>query len=175
MEGEFNDYLINNTPITFTGSTNNIATSDELSAPLLYQDTLGTKYSKQGKRVARFVGATGIALLVTAAAVRTGSVLTNGFVLNAPVVENGSFLFEEGEFKYEFTIANKGNYEIKCFITINGVTKFSDDCSEEKTYSGTFNEIQDGERGNFYVEFSNKVDYKKKIKNVRFTTKGIAL
>lgn len=175
MEGEFNNLAINNAPITFTNNTNNIATSDELSAPLLYQDTLGTKHSRAAKKVTKAAIATGIALLVTTAAIKTGSIVSNAFVLNAPTVTESSFAFEEGVFHYSFIIANKGNYQIKYYISINDEVKFSAECSEETTYSGSYDEIEPGERGSFYVEFTNGVDYKKRIKTVRFTTKGINL
>ena len=53
--------------------------------------------------------------------------------------------------------------------------KYQEDCSLEGTYSGEFSDIEVGERGLFYVEFTNSVDYKKKIKTIRFTTKGVSV
>lgn len=176
MEGEFNNLSINNTPITFSTNTNNIETSDELTATLLYQDKQGTIYSKKkAVRAKKIVATTGIALLLTTAAIRTGTVLTNGFVLNPPAVANEVFTFEEGVFKYSFSIQNPANYQIAYYITINEAIELKEDCTEVGDYNGEFSDIVDGERGVFYVEFTNGVDYKKRIKTVRFTTKGVSL
>ena len=46
MENEFNTLVYENTKVTFTGKTDNIATSDELTAAPLYQDKMGTNYSQ---------------------------------------------------------------------------------------------------------------------------------
>ena len=48
--------------------------------------------------------------------------------------------------------------------TINEAIEFKEDCTEEKDYEGEFSDIVDGERGVFYIEFTNSVDYKKRIK-----------
>lgn len=176
MEGEFNNFNINNTPITFSVATNNIATSDELSAALCYQDKQGTEYSKKkATRAKKIVATTGIALLLTTAAIRTGTVLTNGFVLNPPVVNNENFVYEDGTFKFSFSLENKQKYRVTYYITVNEVIEVKEDCSEAGDYNGEFSDLLDGERGVFYVEFTNNVDYKKRIKTVRFTTKGVSL
>ena len=56
MEGEFNNLNINNTNITFNNKPNNIETSDELKAPLMYQDNIqGTNFARK-KRTAKICG-----------------------------------------------------------------------------------------------------------------------
>ena len=174
MEGEFNNLGINNAPITFTGKTNNIATSDELDAPLMYQDKLGTNYSR-GKKAAKMVTLTGVALILTAAAIKTGSLLTNAFIVNVPTVENEKFEVIEGVLNYSFEITNKGKYQVYYIINVDNVNIVKQDCSNPDTYVGTFNEISDGQTGHFYIEFTNSVDYTKRITSVTFTNKGVTL
>ncbi len=174
MEGEFNNLNINNTPITFTGKTDNTATSDELSAALMYQDKMGTNYSK-GKKVARIVSATGIALILTAAAIKTGDLISNAFIVNQPTLEASTFTVSEGVFSYSFTITNKGKYAVYYYIDVDKVNKVKEDCSEPNTYEGTFSEISEGQTGKFYIEFTNKIDYKKTLKTITFTTEGVNL
>ena len=83
MANELNELTYNNTPITFTGKTDNIATSDETKAPLLYQDKMGTVYSKS-KAVRRAFNFAGISLILTAVAIKTGSLISNVYILNPP-------------------------------------------------------------------------------------------
>ena len=85
MANELNELTYNNTPITFTGKTDNIATSDEAKAPLLYQETMGTAYSRS-KAVSRVFNFAGISLILTAAAIKTGSLISNVYILNPPSV-----------------------------------------------------------------------------------------
>ena len=51
--------------------SNNIATSDELEAAPIYQDKMGTAYSKS-KHITRAFNVAGISLILTAAAIKTG-------------------------------------------------------------------------------------------------------
>ena len=83
MANELNELTYNNMPITFTGKTDNIATSDETKAPLLYQDKMGTVYSKS-KAVRRAFNFAGISLILTAVAIKTGSLISNVYILNPP-------------------------------------------------------------------------------------------
>ena len=174
MKGEFNDLTYNNTNITFVNKTNNIQTSDELTAALVYQDKMGTNYSRS-KKISKAVSAAGIAILLTAASVKAGSVITNAYVLNPPSVVNDSYKVEDNVFTYSFEIKNEKGYEMTYNISINDELKFTETCSEQKTYEGSFKEFAIGERCLFYIEFSNKVDYTKRIRQVRFTTKGVTL
>ena len=94
MEGEFNDLKYNNTNITFSQEVNNTATSDELTAALMYQDKMGTNYSRS-KKYSKVISAAGIAILLTAASVKAGSVITNAFVLNPPSVVSDTYKVED--------------------------------------------------------------------------------
>lgn len=174
MEGEFNELNYNNANITFSTSTNNIATSDELSAALLYQDKMGTNYSKS-KKISKAVAATGIALLVTAASIRAGTVITNGFVLNPPKATIQTAEIVEGSFHYIFKLENPRGYKTQYFISVNGETKLQEDCTESKDYEGTFDEFVDGDKCEFYISFTNQIDYTKRVKTIRFNKGGVTL
>lgn len=69
MSEELNTLSYDNTKVTFTPNVNNIATSDELTAAPLYQDKMGTAYSKS-KAVVRAFNVAGISLILTAAAIK---------------------------------------------------------------------------------------------------------
>ncbi len=177
MDGEFNNLSINNTNITFTNNPNNIATSDELSAPIMYQDKMeGTEYAKK-KRTTKITVATGITLLVTAASISSGSIISNAFILNPPSITESAYDVTDGVFSYDFTLTNDGEYTITYFITIGNRTLVEKDCSTAGTYSGTFNENHDlmseGYVAIFYIKFTNNFDYTKQLTKVKFNTGGI--
>jgi hypothetical protein len=168
MNGEFNDLTYDNTKVTFTNAPNNTELSDELSAALMYQDKMGTQYSKR-KRASRLVTATGIAILVTATSIASRTLLTNAFILNPPKVKMEACEIVDYQFHYSFTITNKGKYEIYYSISVDNVEKLKEDCSSPSTYEGYFSAIKEGQNGLFLIEFTNKVDYKKTIKRITFT------
>ena len=168
MNGEFNDLTYNNTKVTFTNATNNTELSDELSAALMYQDKMGTQYSKR-KRASRIVTATGIAILVTAASIASRTLISNAFILNPPKAKMEVCEVVDNQFHYSFTITNKGEYKIYYSISVDNVEKLKKDCSTPSTYEGYFSDIEEGQKGLFLIEFTNSVDYKKTIKRITFT------
>lgn len=164
MNDELNILSYDNTKITFTNSVDNIATSDELTATMLYQDKMGTAYSKS-KAVARMFNVAGISLILTAAALKTGNIISNIFIVDPPYVveESSEFVFtEEGAF-YQFTISNVRNYEVFCYLKKDGKEVFKQDCSEEKTYSGIYSDYEIGQKLDFYIDFTNRFDLKQTI------------
>ena len=74
-------------------------------------------------------------------------------------------------FNYSFVIKNKGNYQVTYYIDIDAITKESGDCTEENTYSGSFTGIEEGQKGVFYINFTNRIDYTKTIKRITFIKK----
>ena len=168
MNGEFNDLTYNNTKVTFTNATNNTELSDELSAALMYQDKMGTQYSKR-KRASRLVTATGIAILVTAASIASRTLISNAFILNPPKAKMEVCEVVDNQFHYSFTITNKGEYKIYYSISVDNAEKLKKDCSTPSTYEGYFSDIEEGQKGLFLIEFTNSVDYKKTIKRITFT------
>ena len=167
MANEINDLAYNNTNITFIGKTNNIATSDETTASPIYQTRMGTAYSRS-KGVVRAFNFAGISLILTAAAIKTGSLISNAYILNPPSVKDASFVVETHTFTAEFTISNIGKYQIYYYLTVNDEEVIKEDCSEEKSYMVTYDNLKQGDEGHFYIEFTNKVDYKKTIESYKF-------
>lgn len=169
MDGEFNNLNYNNTNITFSNTTNNIAISDETSADPVYVRQMGTNYSR-GKKVSRVVLVTGIALTFTALAISGGTVIRNIFVPNPPTVSNTNIVLDAGELSYSFTITNKLKYKTTYQLDINGENVLKEECVEPKEYSGTYSPIEAGSRCKFYITFTNSLDYYKTI----FTKEFIA-
>ena len=169
MNEELNNLTYNNTNITFSNNTDNIATSDELTASPLYQDKMGTAYSKS-KSIARAFNFAGISLILTAAAIKTGSLISNAYVLNPPSVENHIYQVNEHTFHAEFTISNPGEYKITyyLFINENKEATLTEDCSESKEYLVEYDGLNKGDSGRFHIEFTNTVDYKKTIDSYTF-------
>ena len=169
MNEELNNLTYNNTNITFSNNANNIATSDELTASPLYQDKLGTAYSRS-KSVARAFNFAGISLILTAAAIKTGSLIANAYVLNPPSVENHIYQVINHTFSAQFTISNPGKYKITYYLFLNDSKEaaLTDDCSEAKEYLVEYDTLNKGDSGRFYIEFTNTVDYKKTIDSYTF-------
>ncbi len=162
MEGEFNNISTNNTNITFSVATNNIATSDETSADPIYQRQLGTNYSK-AKKVSKAVIISGLALTITAVAISGGTLIRNVFVPNPPSVVDPTFMISEGTLSYSFRIENKLDYVATYYIDINGTNVIKEACREQKEYTGEYSPVEVGSRCKFYVTFTNSLDYVKTI------------
>lgn len=175
MEGEFNNLAFNNSKITFNPNPDNKALSDELNAPIMYQESMGTNYSRQKamKRASKIAVGTGIIILSVAASIQAGSFINNGFVLNPPQVKDDTYEVKENVFYYQFTINNKRNYKVNYYFSINSKNTDKIDCSEERTYQGEFKEFKEDDQCMFYVEFTNRYDYTKTLKRVKFNIGGI--
>lgn len=168
MEQELNVLEYDNAKVTFTGQTDNIATSDELEAAPVYQDKMGTVYSK-AKAISKAINVAGISLLLTAAAIKTGSLIANAYILNPPSISAPHYAVTEHVFNYEFTVSNPGKYTINYFLEINANKVITGDCSEERTYNGSYEGVNKGDELHFYIEFTNGVDYTKTIDNYKYT------
>lgn len=175
MEGEFNNLAFNNSKITFNPNPDNKALSDELNAPIMYQDSMGTNYSRQKamKRASKIAVGTGIVILSVAATIQAGSFINNGFVLNPPKVKDDTYEVKENVFYYQFAINNKREYKVSYYFSVNNENTDKIDCSIETTYQGEFKEFKEDDKCMFYVEFTNRYDYTKTIKRVKFNTGGI--
>ena len=106
---------------------------------------------------------------MTAAAIRTGSLIANAYILNPPSISAPHYAVTEHVFNYEFTISNPSNYTINYFLEINTNKVITGDCSEERTYNGSYEGLKTGDELHFYIEFTNGVDYTKTIDNYKYT------
>ena len=174
MTGEFNELNINNANITFNKSPNNIALSDELSAPIMYQDTMGTEYSKKKAKTAKKITvAMGITLLATASAIQAGTFISNGFVLNPPSISEDTYAVNEGVFSFAFSVTNKGNYKVIYYIDVNKTRVYEEECSVAGTYQASFSDYTENDSCEFYIQFTNRLDYRKNLRIVKFNKGGI--
>lgn len=167
MSNELNDLVYNNTNITFTNQTNNIATSDELEAANIYQDKMGTNYSRS-KSVVRAFNFAGISLILTAAAIKTGSLISNVYILNPPSLSEVSYRLEDHTFTATFTVSNINSYQMTYYFLVNEQEVIKEDCSESKEYVFTYDELNKNDKCHFYIEFSNGIDYRKTINKYDF-------
>ena len=53
-------------------------------------------------------------------------------------------------------------------LYINDIEVLSGECTEEKEYTVNYDKLDVKDEGRFYVEFTNKVDYKQTIENYTF-------
>ena len=128
MSEELNNLVFDNTKVTFTGNTNNIATSDELEASNLYQDKMGTNYSRS-KAVVRAFNFVGVSLILTASAIKGGNVISNAFAPKYPSVSEPVYSLDANTFTAEFTITNSGKYEVYYHLTVNEEEDLKENCS----------------------------------------------
>ena len=168
MANEINDLVYNNAKITFNVNPDNTALSDEASASPIYQDKMGTAYSRS-KSVVRAFNVAGISLILTAAAIKTGSLISNVFILNPPSVSDASYNVTGHSFVGQFTISNVNKYQINYYLEINKEIVLTEDCSEEQIYYVNYDNLHAGDKGVFYIKFTNKVDYSKWIDSYKFT------
>lgn len=167
MENELNSLTYENAKVTFTGQTNNIETSDELTAAPLYQDKMGTNYSKS-KAVVRAFNMTGISLILTAAAIKTGSLIANAYILNPPSLSDVVYVVKNQTFTASFKVSNPRSYTVSYHLVINDIDVLNAECSEEKEYTVSYNELAVNDKCRFYIEFTNNTDYMQTIENYQF-------
>ena len=168
MDGEFNNFNINNTNITFSVTTNNIKTSDELTADPIYQRQMGTNYSR-GKKVGKAITIVGISIAFTATAVSAGGVLRNLFVPSPPTVKDAAYTVADGVLTYSFSLTNKLGYKTHYELSMGGTVLLNEDCSETKDYVVEYSPVKAGEVYKFTVEFTNSFDYRKTVHTKTFT------
>lgn len=156
MSEELNNLVYDNTKVTFTCQTNNIATSDELDAAYLYQDKMGTNYSKS-KGVVRAFNLVGVSLILTASAIKGGNVISNAFAPKYPTVSKPNYALVDNTFTAEFTITNAGKYKVYYHLVVNEEEVLKEDCSEETTYSVEYSHLRANDECSFYIEYNNKM------------------
>ena len=165
MDGELNELYYDNTKITFSTETNNIETSDELTADPIYQNQMGTKYSRSKRNAGKVVVITGLSVVFTAAAITSGSMISNIFIVSPPTISNPTFSITENGFAYSFSITNKFSYKSTYFIKLDNVVVLQQDCTQAGDYSSIFADLGDAKKLDFYVSFTNPFDYVKTIYN----------
>ena len=169
MDGELNNFNINNTNITFSVTTNNIELSDEIKADPIYQRQMGTNYSR-GKKVGKTITIVGLSIAFTATAIASGGIIRNIFVPNPPTVSNVDYYIEGENLYYSISLQNKLSYVTYYqLMTLYGETLTEGDCSEAKDYVVTYSPVHSGAKLKFVVTFTNSFDYRKAVHTNTFT------
>ena len=172
MASEINQLQYENTKVTFTNSTNNTETSDELKADPLYYRKLGTAYST-GKMVKRSIIVIGIAVTASSGAILTGNLISNSFV-RTPEISN--ILVEAGdlatEIKFSFTIGkNDNNYDVLFTLRdLLGEAVFTYRQKDVDTYDGVITGLEAHTTYNYKISFTNNMDLIREIKKGQVTT-----
>lgn len=165
MNGEFNDLSTRNNEPTFSLSTNNVATSDELNVDPVYTEKVVNSYAagKKAKKITKIVA---ITFAVASAALLGGNFLTNAFITNPPSVSKSEFIILEGTdtFSYKFTLTNKENRYSVTFLVKSDTEKYLTlDVSKTNTYEGKIENLGYGKTITYTISFTNKLDYKKNL------------
>lgn len=139
-------------------TTDNLALSDELSAPSVYSERKDTAYAKR-KRV-QGVAITLTSLLVVAGgAIGIGSI--NPFLKGLPRISESYYAYEDGALRANFTLENEGNYKAVFFLQAEKASSplYRADISAPKEYSLVVEGLRSGVvyQGKWTV--SNGFDY----------------
>ena len=121
-------------------------------------------YSKVNRRIVKATKVVGIALTITAAALLTGTVISNVFLGKLPKLDNLEYVVEGNTVNYEFDIVNKG----RMYVTLEVYDEdknnvFTLDVTEENSYQGTVDELLYDTNYVFKIVSTNKFDYKKNL------------
>ena len=150
MDSEFNDLTTNNLATSFDASPNNIATSDELSAPAVFQGTL-TSYAKS-RRIAQ-----GITTAIAILSVGVGGVsfLTSQFVDTPPTISANTIDISSTEdcLDYAFAIDNPKGYAAAFEVLIEEKTIYTLEVTEGKTYSGSVTDLGYDKSGRYVLHY----------------------
>ena len=172
MDGELNNLSTNNTEVTFTNNTNNLATSDELSADPLYYRQMGTAYSA-GKWVKGIVIGVSITLTVSGGVVLANTLFSNSFV-KAPSVESFVIKANEDPTKLDFSFSIKKNEKkYTILLTLKNYKNesiYSYRAKEVKDYSATITDLTPDTTYNYKIVYTNDIDLVKDIKSGEIKT-----
>lgn len=139
-------------------NTDNLALSDELSAPGVYEVGKETAY-------ARSKAIKTVTLSVSTLLIAAGGVLEiqsfNPFITGLPEISESSYVYEDGVLTYGFAIANKGNYSILFYVQAEKANEplYSSDISAPKHYEGIVKDLKIGVSYKGHCKISNGFDY----------------
>lgn len=115
-------------------STDNLALSDELSAPSVYSDGKETSYAKSKRVKGAAITLTSL-LVVAGGAIGIGSI--NPFLKGLPEIKDPSYSYSEGTLQASFCLENEGNFRVTFFLQAEKASKpfYSQDISSPQEYA----------------------------------------
>ncbi len=160
-EHDMNQFNVDNTK-TKSLDVDNLKTDNFNYDEESYSDI--RDYSKVNRRIVKATKVVGIALTITAAALLTGTVISNVFLGKLPKLDNLEYVVEGNTVNYEFDIVNKG----RMYVTLevydeNKNNVFTLDVTEENSYQGTVDELLYDTNYVFKIVSTNRFDYKKNL------------
>lgn len=152
-------------------STDNIATSDELSASSVYGVGKDTHYAK-GKRATQ-IAVTATSLLVVAGGA-LGAANFNPFLKGTPVLSSPSFTYENEVLTYSFSLQNEGEFQVTFLVQADKASEplFTLDISTPQDYAGTVEGIKKGIAYEGKWNVTNGFDYETSQTLFRISEEG---
>ncbi len=163
MESQWNDL-----------NTDNLALSDELSAPGVYEVGKETAYARsKAIRVATI----SVSTLLIAAGGALGIESLNPFMTGLPEISNTSFRLEANTLFYSFDIVNEGNYSVTFYVEAEKASEpvFETDISSPGHYEGTAENLKIGIAYVGRYTVSNGFDYQNQQNLFSIDEKGTIL
>lgn len=155
-------------------STDNLALSDELSAPGVYEVGKETAY-------ARSKAIKAVTLSVSTLLIAAGGVLEvqsfNPFITGLPEISETSYVYEESILSYGFTVTNEGNYSILFYVQASKANEplYSLDISNPSHYEGVVEGMKNGIVYEGHCKISNGFDYENDERLFSIDEKGSLL
>lgn len=147
MESQWNDL-----------STDNLALSDELSAPGVYEVGKETAYARS--KAVKVTTITVSTLLIAAGGV-LGIESFNPFITGLPEISEPSFSFVSNTLVYSFEVENEGNYSVAFYVIAEKANEplFDLDISAPGHYEGAVEDLKIGVAYKGRYTVSNGFDY----------------
>lgn len=139
-------------------TTDNLATSDELSASSVYAVGKDTRYAKR-KRATQ-IAVTATSLLVVAGGA-FGAANLNPFLKGVPVLSSPTFTYEDETISFSFSLQNEGRFQVTFLVRADKANTplYTLDISTPQEYAGTIEGIKRGVAYEGRWNVSNGFDY----------------
>lgn len=168
MNIEYNNIVYDNTATPNQGVYSNTATSDELAVPVPNNDEILTSYAagKRAKKVSSIVFGV---MTITIAGGLGGVAISNAF-LPSPTLSNVSFVAENNEVVYSFSISNLSSYyaivEASEFVSgdVFYTREFQGDGLKEDSFS-----FEGKDKIAIAISITNKFDYLRSLYETTLT------
>lgn len=154
---ETNQIEVNNYPVTYSESVNNIATSDEISP-----NNQDSSYAKD-KRASGITTTLSI-FAISGVAILTGSSLLSSLITD-PEIKDINISYTSNTLTLETTIYNPQGLDVLASLFENEILKEETNLSDkgENSYIYTFNSVDFSKEVKLKISFSNRLDYSKTL------------
>lgn len=166
---ETNNIESDNTAQTTNFSPDNLATSDELLAPEVYNYERPTNFAKLKRKIK--VGKIvffSLTISITGGAIVVGLV-RNNIGAKAPVIEQPSFRVENKQLIYSFKVSEIRNYKVIFTINQNDQNIYKVIINKDDTYNNTYDLSEYSGSLDAKLDYTNEVDHAGNLYTFNFT------